>query len=150
MALLGVAATIVGGHDAVAGTEISVRLVGSLLLAAGVVLLAGAAGLLRRTADGLSLAMISALLGVAMGIMTFLAQTVNDEPDRRLLAWGAMIVVSGAAALYIRARALPEERVKSIWSRLPILKSTISIGFLISLAQFWYSQIYLPTTAPRA
>ena len=40
------------------------------------------------------------------------------------------------------------DRAKSIWTRLPILKSTISIGLLFSVAQFWYSQIYVPTTAP--
>jgi len=97
--------------------------VGSLLLAAGVVLLAGAGGLLRRKPVGLSLAIIAALLGVAIGVMTFLAQVVNDEPDRRLAAWAAIIVASGATALHIRALTPPGERAKSLWSRLPILKS---------------------------
>ncbi|MGH2840760.1 MAG: hypothetical protein ACRDKY_08050 [Solirubrobacteraceae bacterium] len=148
LAILGLAALVVGGHDAVVGTEINVRLVGSLLFGVGVMLLTGAVGLLHRRPVGLSLAMIAALLGVAVGVMTTLTQIVNDEPDERLIAWIAIVVVSAASAIYIRRLTPPQERMKSIWSRLPILKSAISIGLVFSILQFWYSQIYVPTTAP--
>lgn len=148
LALLGIAAATIGVHDAVAATEISVRVVGSLLLGGGIVMLAGAVGLWQRKPVGLSLAMIAALVGVVIGIMAFLTQVANDEPDRRLVAWTLIIVASGTAALCIRRLTPPEERARGIWSRLPILKSAISIGVLFSIAQFWYSQIYVPTTAP--
>jgi hypothetical protein len=148
LAILGFAATAIGVHDAIDASEINVRLVGALLLVAGIVMLSGAVGLSRRTPVGLSLAMIAALLGVLVGIMMFLTQVANDEPDQRLAAWALIIVASGAAALCVRAALPSDERPQTIWSRLPILKSAISVGVLASVAQFWYSQIYLPTKAP--
>lgn len=147
LAILGIASTSIGLHDALDAREIGVRLVGALLLLAGVAMLSGAVGLLRRMPVGLSLAMIAALLGVAVGIMIFLTQVANDEPDGRLVGWAFIIVASGATALYVRAMTPSEDRAK-IWSRLPILKSAVSVGVLVSVAQFWYSQLYLPTRAP--
>ena len=99
---------------------------------------------------GLSLAMIAALLGVAMGVLIFLTQVVNDEPDGRLAGWALIVVLSVLAAVYIRRLTPPGERSKSIWTRLPILKSAVSVGVLFSIAQFWYTLIYLPTTAPSS
>ncbi len=148
LASLGVAAMVVGGHDAVAGTAINLRLVGSLLLAGGVMLLIGAAGLWHRQPTGLSLAMIAAVTGVAIGVMTFLTQVVNDDPDERLIAWALIIIGSAAAAVHVRSATSAAERAKSIMSRLPILKSAISVGLVFSVAQFWYANIYLPTAAP--
>lgn len=148
LTLLGIAAATIGVHDALAATEISVRVVGSLLLGGGIVMLAGAVGLWQRKPVGLSLAMIAALVGVVIGIMAFLTQVANDEPDQRLIAWAFIIVASGTTARCIHRLTPAEERARGIWSRLPILKSAISIGVLFSIAQFWYSQIYVPTTAP--
>lgn len=148
LAILGIASIIVGGHDAIVGTDINVRLLGSLLSVAGVMLLTGAWGLLHRKPVGLTLAMIAALLGVAIGVMTSLTQVVNDEPDGRLIAWITIVLVSAAVVVYVRQLTPPEERAKSIWSRLPILKSAVSLGLLFSVAQFWYSQIYVATTEP--
>ena len=148
LAVLGLAATVIGVHDAVDATEINVRLAGALLLIAGILMLSGSVGLVRRTEVGLSLAIIAALLGVLIGIMMFVTQVANDEPDRRLAAWALIIVASGATAYCVRAVVSPAERAKNIWSRLPVLKSAISIGVLASVAQFWYSQMYVPATAP--
>jgi hypothetical protein len=144
------AATIVGGHDTVAGTEINARLVGTLVLAAGLVLIAGGAGLRRGEPLGRALAQLAALLGVALGVLTFLAQVVNDEPDSRLVLWAAIILVSASAGYTVRRLTPREERAQSPWKRLPILKSVISLGLAISIAQFWYTSIYLPTTAPAS
>ena len=37
-----------------------------------------------------------------------------------------------------------------MWTQLPILKSVVSVGLLASLGQFWYSSIYIPSTAPAS
>ena len=148
--LLGSAAVVVGGHDTVAGTEIMVRVWGTLVLGAGCVLVAGAWGLRRGSLRGRSLAMVAALLGVALGAMTFFAQAVNDEPDRRLLAWAAIVVVSAAAAWTVRSNTPLELRGQGVLTALPVLKSVVSVGVVISLAQFWYTSIYIPTTAPAS
>ena len=126
------------------------RVLGAFVLAAGIVLVAGAFGLRRTDPLGRALAMVAALLGVALGGLMFLAQAVNDEPDGRLSVWAAVIVLSAAAAWHIRALSPPDERAESIWHHLPFLKSAVSIGVLISLAQFWYASIYVPTTAPAS
>jgi hypothetical protein len=148
LGFLGLAATIVGGHDAVAGLEIGVRLIGTLVLAAGLVLVVAAVGLLTNRPYGRSLAMVGALLGVALGVMTTLSQVVNDEPDSRLSMWATIIALSALAAVVIYAQTPQDERGGSIWSRLPILKSVVSVGILFSVGQFWYSSIYLPGSAP--
>lgn len=148
--VLGAAAVVIGGHDTVAGTELMVRVWGTLVLGAGCVLVAGAAGLWRGTPRGRSLAMVAALLGVALGAMTFLAQAVNDEPDRRLLAWTAIMLLSGACVWAVRSVTPPSADGEGLLSALPVLKSVVSLGVIASLAQFWYASIYIPTTAPAS
>ena len=148
--VLGAAAVAVGGHDTVAGTEIMVRVWGTLVLGAGCVLIAGAWGLHRGSLRGRSLAMVAALLGVALGAFTFFAQAVNDEPDGRLAAWAAIVVLSAASAWVVRSTTPLEHRGQGVLSALPVLKSVVSIGVIVSLAQFWYTSIYIPTTAPAS
>lgn len=150
LAALGAAATVVGGHDTIVGTEVNVRVWGTCVLAAGVVLMAGAAGLRGGRPLGRALAMIAALLGIALGALTFMAQAVNDEPDHRLAYWAAVILLCALSARRVRALTPPTERAQSIWSQLPFLKSAVSVGVLISVGQFWYTSIYLPTTAPAS
>lgn len=150
LALLGAAAVYVGGADTVQGTEINVRVIGTFVLGAGFVLIAGAIGLRAQHAAGRSLAIVAALLGVVLGAMTFMAQAVSDEPDRRLAVWALIIALSAATARFVRAMTPPAERAQSIWSNLPFLKSTVTIGVVVSVGQFWYTSIYIPTTAPAS
>jgi hypothetical protein len=148
LVVLGGVAIVIGGHDLLVATEITVRLWGTLVLGAGTVLLAGAWGLQRDTPPGRALAMVAALLGVALGVMTFLAQVVSDEPDERLVLWAAIIAVSGGSVWVVHELTPDEEHGSGMLSRLPVLKSVVSVGVLISLSQFWYTAIYVPTTAP--
>lgn len=150
LASLGLAATIVGGHDVVAGTEVNARLFGTLVLGAGIVLIVGAAGLRGDSSVGRALATVAALLGSALGALIFMAQVVNDEPDRRLVLWAAIIVLSAAAFIEIREQTPQDEKEEGVWSQLPIVKSAVTLGVLISAAQFWYTSIYVPTTAPAS
>jgi len=120
------------------------------VMGAGLVLCAGAAGLRGRKPSGRALATVAALLGMALGGLLFLAQVVNDEPDRLLIVWAAIILVSAWTVRESRAVTPAEERAKGVWSQLPILKSAVSLGLLFSLAQFWYTSIYVPTTAPAS
>jgi hypothetical protein len=85
-----------------------------------------------------------------LGVITFLAQVVNDEPDSRLLLWGAIVVISAGTAWTIWRLSPADERHQGIWKQLPILKSVVSLGVLFSVAQFWYGSIYVPTTAPAS
>ncbi len=135
-----------GGHDALAGYEIAVRLVGILLLSAGLLLIAGGAALLTTRSLGPALALLSALVGVGLGTLLGLTQVANDEPDRRLAVWAAIVVLSAVAALVIRARTPAADG--GMWSRLPMLKSVVSLGLLISAGQFWYGSIHVPASAP--
>jgi hypothetical protein len=66
----------------------------------------------------------------------------------RLLAWAAIIAVSGGCAWLVYALTPEDERGAGMLARLPVLKSVVSVGVLISLVQFWYTAIYIPTTAP--
>jgi uncharacterized membrane protein HdeD (DUF308 family) len=151
LALLGAAASVIGGHDTVVGTEITARLWGTFVLCGGCVLLAGAWGLYRRHDEfGRALGMVAALLGAALGAITFLVQVVNDEPDERLVIWTLITGLSFAAAWIVHGVTPEDERGQGLWNRLPILKSVVAAGLLFSLAQFWYTSIYVPTTAPAS
>jgi hypothetical protein len=134
----------------VAAVEITVRVWGTLVLIAGCVLVAGAIGLLQGTVRGRALATVASLLGVALGVMTILAQLVNDKPDPRLLLWAAIIVISAGSAWIVRSVTPPEERGAGVWVALPFLRSVVSVGLLVSIGQFWYTSIYIPTTAPAS
>ena len=96
-ALLGIAATIVGGHDAVVGTGMNVRLVAVLVLGAGLLLLAGVVGLCGGQSRGRVMAVIAGVMGVALGALMSLTQIANDQPDGRLALWGAISVLSALA-----------------------------------------------------
>jgi hypothetical protein len=149
LVVLGIAAVTIGGHDTVAGTEITVRLLGGAVCAAGVILIAGAYGLHLDTKTGRGLAMVASFLGAGLGLLTLVAQVVNDEPDRRLVLWALVIALSLAAAWLVH-EATPKKERAEIWNQLPILRTVVSAGIVLSLAQFWYTSIYLPTTAPAS
>jgi hypothetical protein len=146
--VLGTAAIVVGGHDLLVATETTVRLWGTLVFGGGAVLIAGAIGLHHETPQGRALARVAALLGIALGLMTFLVQVVSDEPDDRLLLWGTIMALSAGALWVVHEVTPDEERGLGVWKQLPVLKSVVSVGVLISVGQFWYTAIYVPTTAP--
>jgi hypothetical protein len=150
LALLGALAVVIGGHDTVVGTEITARIWGTIVLGAGAVLISGAIGLHRAQPLGRALAMVAAWLGAALGAMTFLVQVVNDEPDRRLALWTLIAALSVGAAWVVHSVTPEDERGKGLGKRLPVLKSVVSVGLAFSLAQFWYTSIYIPTTAPAS
>jgi uncharacterized membrane protein HdeD (DUF308 family) len=139
---LGLAAGVVGVHDALLGDNISARLVGTLVALAGVILITGAVGVLHNSQRGRSLGSVACLVGAALGVMLGVSQLVNDRPSAMLALWIAIVVGMGIGAVVLR-HDLP-----SAWRELPILKSVVTVGVLTSLAQFWYSSIYVPASAP--
>ena len=140
--LLGLAACVVGIHDAGRGDEIAVRLVGTLVALAGLVLIAGGLGLLGKSPRGRSLGSLACLVGVALGVMMTVSQLANDRLQPILLGWIAIAAVSAVGAIVLR-RDLP-----TAWRDFPILKSVVTLGVLTSAVQFWYGSIYLPASAP--
>jgi hypothetical protein len=147
LVLLGLGSVVVGGHDLLAGRGIGSRLAGMFLLGAGLLLIGGAAALLSRRPAGHAVALVAALMGTAIGLLLSLTQVANDEPDRRLAAWAAIVVLSFLAALAVWRAAPTSERRAATWKRLRLLNSVVSVGVLLSAVQFWYSSIHLPTTA---
>jgi hypothetical protein len=148
LAILGAAAMTVGGHDTAVGREIAVRLAGTAVLAAGVMLLVGAVGLRGSRSHGEALASLAALLGAALGFIMFLAQAVNDDPDSRLIIWGAIAGLSLVVWWFVRSQMSGEEREQGVFGRLPVLKSALTATFVFTLVQFWYTNIYVPTKGP--
>lgn len=148
LALLGVAATFVGGHDLIAATDFATRMWGGFVFGAGAVLIAGANGLRDDGPTGRALALVAALLGILCGAMMLIAQVMGDALDLRLAAWLAIAAASAGAARQIRTATPEDERKTTVWARLPMLKSVVSVGVIASLGQFWYTTVYVPTTAP--
>jgi uncharacterized membrane protein HdeD (DUF308 family) len=140
--VLGLAAGVVGVHDALLGDDISARLVGTLVALAGVVLITGAVGLTHNSRRGRSLGSVACLVGATLGVMLGVSQLVNDRPSAMLAVWIAIAVGMGIGVVVLR-HDLP-----SAWRELPILKSVVTVGVLTSLAQFWYGSIYVPASAP--
>jgi hypothetical protein len=140
--VLGLAACVVGVHDAGRGDEIAVRLIGTLVALAGLVVIAGGIGLLGRSPRGRSLGSVGCLVGVALGVMLTVSQLANDRFNAIVFVWIAIAVASGVGAVLLR-RDLP-----TAWRDFPILKSVVSLGVLTSAVQFWYGSIYLPASAP--
>jgi hypothetical protein len=140
--VLGVAACVVGVHDAGRGDEIAVRLIGTLVALAGLVVIAGGFGLLGKSPRGRSLGSVACLVGVALGVMLTVSQLANDRFNAIVFVWIAIALASGIGAVLLR-RDLP-----TAWRDFPILKSVVSLGVLTSAVQFWYGSIYLPASAP--
>jgi hypothetical protein len=143
--VLGSASFVVGIHDAGVGDEISVRLVGTLVLLGALVLIGGGIGLLVNSPRGQLLATVACLLGVALGVMLTLSQLASDGWDGNramLFAWVAIALASGLGVFVLRG-LLP-----GAWRELRVVASLVGVGVVISVAQFWYGSIYLPASAP--
>jgi hypothetical protein len=140
--VLALAACVVGAHDAGWGDEIGVRLVGTLVALAGLILIAGAVGLTHNSQRGRSLGSVACLVGVALGAMLTVSQLANDRPNAMLVIWIAIALATGVGAIALR-RDLP-----TAWREFPILKSVVTVGVVTSAAQFWYGSIYVPASAP--
>ena len=145
---LGGAALVIGGHDALRGDEIAVTIIGTLLALAGLVIASG--GLLlagTRAIAGPAVAAVGCVLGVVLGVMLALTQVTNDRAGPGLLGWIAISIAS-AFALWLLRHELSRSQRAGMWSGLKVLASFVTVGVLLSAAQFWYGSIYVPSTAP--
>lgn len=145
---LGLAALVIGVHDAGTGDDIAVTIVGTLLLLGGLVLVVGGIALVSTEAMlGRSFAAIGCVLGVVLGVMLAATQLTNDRASPMVLAWAAIAIVS-VLALRLLRQDLSKVQRADVWRGLKVVTSVVTIGVLVSAAQFWYGSIYLPAAAP--
>jgi hypothetical protein len=138
----------VGYCDVFDASSFSVRLLAVFFLLAGITVLTAAAGLIFGTQWGAFLGLIASLLGIIIGFVMSAIQLIGREDnfalgswrlDYRLGIWVALAVVAALCTRLLLANGVDAAPLK----RLPTLLSAIGI---LGLFQFWYGQLYLPTT----
>jgi hypothetical protein len=147
LGIMGVGAVVLGGHDTFAGGDVPVRLVGTIVLVAGIFFVVAAAALLADWREDRLLASMACVWGFLLAILILLSQLTNGEPSGTLAIWVAVMVLCATSFLMVRRSASATDRQRFI-KALPAAGSVVSVGVLISLAQFYYTTIYLPASAP--
>lgn len=143
---LGLVAVVIGGHDLLLSAQLTYRIVGAGVVVVGIALVASAVGFARRRAWCYSYSVGG---GVAAGVfasMLFVAQWVNAAHGFRLLLWAVLAVVCLAAAV-----AVGKEGRVSLGGlarrRVQVASSVLSVGALLSIAQFWNAAVRVPPTS---
>ena len=147
LGIMGVGAVVLGGHDTFAGGDVPVRLVGTIVLVAGIFFVVAAAALLADWREDRLLASMACVWGFLLATLILLSQLTNGEPSGTLAIWVAAMVLCATSFLMVRRSASAADRQRFI-KALPAAGSVVSVGVLISLAQFYYTTIYLPASAP--
>lgn len=140
-------ALVVGVHDALFGRHLPPRILGTMLVAAGMVFAVGAAGLVSEWRQHRLPALLAGLWGVVLGVLFTAAQLASGDFGPTIAIWVVLAIGSTALVAVVWSWTSADER-KGFRRALPILSSVVSVGVIVSVVQFWYSAIYLPAAAP--
>jgi hypothetical protein len=145
-AVVGVAAFVVGGHDIFLATQLSTRLLAAVVLLIALGLLVSSIGFLRSRPWAYTLGVLSSVGSAIAATLFFAAQWVNRVHDARLGLWAALSVFFALTALglakqgRVHLATLAKRRVQ-------VVSSVLSIGAVVSIAQFWNAAIRVPPAA---
>jgi hypothetical protein len=144
--VVGIAALVVGGHDIFLATQLSTRLLAAVVVLIAVGLLVSSVGFLRRRQWAYTLGVIASVAGSITAALFFVAQWVNRVHDYRLGLWAALtaffVLTSVGLAKQGRVHIATLAR-----RRVQVVSSVLSIGAVISIAQFWNAAVRVPPTA---
>lgn len=144
--LLGAVGAFVAGHDILYATQLGIRLLAGVVLFVCVGLLIGSIGLLLREHWAYVSLAVSGLGVAVAAVLGAFAQWINDVRDWRVVFWVAIASVSAVCSWWM----LREGHVDlGIFARrrVRVVSSLVSIGALVSLAQFWNAAIRVPPAA---
>src|SRR4051794_27179749 len=138
LGIMGTGAVVLGGHDTFAGGDVPARLIGTVILAAGIFFVVAAAALLADWREDRLLASMACTWGFVLATLILLSQLSNGEPSGTLAIWGATMAGCALGFLALRESASVSDRRRFL-KALPAAGSVVSIGVLISLGQFYYT-----------
>lgn len=144
--VVGIAAFVVGGHDIFLATQLSTRLLAAVVVLVSVGLLVSSVGFLRRRQWAYTLGVVSAVTGAIASALFLVAQWVNRVHDFRLWLWAALTVFFVLTAFGL-ARQGRVHVATLARRRVQVVSSVLSIGALVSIAQFWNAAVRVPPTA---
>jgi hypothetical protein len=148
-ALIGIPTTVVGFHDLFVVSEVGVRITSVFLILAGAVLCFGAVALLLvRWRTRFALGILGSVVAFLVALFLLLARLSSGDPRGGWdWLWPSIMLLSTAIALMLWRRGGPLLRASTSTKRIRALASAITIGAIVSAAQFWYSSFYLPAAA---
>jgi hypothetical protein len=144
--VVGGAAFVVGGHDIFLATQLTTRLLAAVVLLIALGLLVASIGFLRRRQWAYTLGVVSSVAGAVASTLFFVAQWVNRVHDERLGVWVGLSIFFVLTSLglakqgRVHVGTLAKRRVQ-------VVSSVLSIGALVSVAQFWNAAVRVPPTA---
>ena len=146
LTLLGIAALLVGGHDAVFASAFGLRLTGVFMALAGFVCAFGGVSLWFVGWPGRYVAaFVGGLLGTAVLLVLFVVALVNQDPP--VLAGVVFYLLLAAAgcciALARRGWTVVSRFVAAHWRK--ALSTIATGGAVLALAQVLFTSVYLPT-----
>ncbi len=142
MGIVGVLAVALGAADTFGSRSSTSRLFGVVFVALGVAALVGADGLLGRGRKGGAFRAERALVGaLALFILGAVLTLVQVSAKARPWLFGLWLLVLslGLAGVVVAMRAGGKPRVPKPF------RSLLTVGVIIGLFQFWYTNEYVPT-----
>jgi hypothetical protein len=144
--VVGGAAFVVGGHDIFLATQLTTRLLAAVVVLIALGLLVASVGFLRRRQWAYTLGVVTSIAGAVASTLFFVAQWVNRVHDARLGLWASLSIFFVLTSLglakqgRVHVGTLARRRVQ-------VVSSVLSIGALVSIAQFWNAAVRVPPTA---
>jgi hypothetical protein len=149
LAVAGGAAVVVGCHDAALAADVTARVTGSLLALLGLVPLAGAVAIVRRSRVGYPLGIVSCALSAFVALLIAASQVIARNVNWHLIIPLLLAVGAAAGGVYLWHSVPPAYRAPR-FRQFPIIGTLLPLGVIVSLVQFWYTTIYQPSTAPAS
>lgn len=143
---LGVVATIVGAHEVVFALSLTFRLAGIVMLAVGIALLASTVGFMRRRTWCYTSSFLSGVAAAVLALLLLIAQLLNYAIAARVALWAVVALLSCTAAFFV-AREGRVNFGNLARRRVQVASSLLSVGAVLSVAQFWNTAVRVPPQA---
>lgn len=144
-------ALVFGVHDAVLADDLGIRTIAAGLAALGIVVGYAVVVRIQRGIDAEAIEMLACLFVAAISCSLLATQLVGRHvggvwPVVQLAVFVAFAIGSllGARRLWHRQR---DRGQKFEFRQFKLLSSAVSLGVVVGLLQFWYTNVYLPGSA---
>jgi hypothetical protein len=144
--VLGAVATIVGAHEVVFALSLTFRLAGIVMLTVGMALLASSVGFVKRRSWCYTSSFLSGVAAGVLALLLLIAQLLNYPIAARVALWAAVAVLSFTAAFFV-AREGRVNFGNLARRRVQVASSLLSVGAILSVAQFWNTAVRVPPAA---
>jgi hypothetical protein len=144
--LVGAVGLVVAGHDLLFASDLGPRVLAAAVFAICLGLVVSSVGLEREQAWAFAPAVVSGFGATLASGLCFVAQWSNYIHDARLFLWAGLAASLGLGTVVLWREGRVDLGLFAR-RRVQALASLLSIGAVVSVAQFWNAAVRVPPTA---